>query len=245
MISKENAPAYTRGAIVLDLGDLQRQGDVIIAQAKRKADEIIESAKRQRERLLEGAAQYGRTEGYAEGMAEGLEEGRAQGRSEALAQRAPELAVLTDRWTEALDRFESDRLLLLNQAMDSVLEFTVQFARRVTKRAVELDDQAACAQLEAALAMLLHPSRVVIAVRGDDRGVIDAALPALLEKFDEIEHAELVTDDGLTPGSCVVRSGSEQVEADIQRQIDRLVELVLPGRSEGAREPGEPLEDAA
>ena len=245
MIRKEHAKALAHDAIVLDLGDLQRQGDEIIERAKRKADEIIESARRQRERLLEGAAEYGRTEGYAQGSAEGQAEGRAEGKAQALAEHAPVLTELTDRWTEAIDKFETERILLLNQAMDSVLEFAVEFARRVTKRAVELDKQAACAQLEAAMGMLLRPSRVVIAVHPDDRGVIDEALPALLEKFDEVEHAELLIDAELTPGSCVVRSGSGSIDADIQRQIDRLVDAVLPGGEEATARSDNPLEDAA
>lgn len=245
MIRKEQAQAISRGAIVLDLGDLQRQGDAIIEQAKHKADEIIKSAKRQRERLLEGAADYGRTEGFAMGKIDGLAEGRAEGKAEALAQHAAEFAELTDRWVEALGNFESDRSLLLNQAMDSVLEFATLFAERVTKRAIELDPETACTQLSAALGLLLHPSRVVIMVHPDDQERIDTALPALLEKFDEVEHSELLTDDTLTPGSCVIRSGAEVIDADVQRQIDRLIDVVLPGRKKPTNQTDEPLEDAA
>lgn len=245
MIRKEHAQAISRGAIVLDLGDLQRQGDAIIEQAKRKADEIIKSAKRQRERLLEGAANYGRTEGFAQGKIDGMNEGRAEGKAEAIAQWAPTLAELTDRWTEALSNFESERILLQNQAIDSVLDFATVFAQRVTKRAIELDPEAACAQLDAAMGMLLHPTRVVIVVHPDDHEVIDAALPALLEKFDEIQHAELLTDEALTHGSCVIRSGAEEIDADVQRQIDRLVDAVLPGRQRSTDQSDKPLEDAA
>jgi len=247
MIRKEDALSMSRNAIVLDLGDLQRQGDAIVEQAKHKADEIVESAKRQRDRLLEGAAQYGRTEGYGKGMSEGHAEGLAEGRSEAIAQLAPEIAVLIDRWTEALDMFETERLLLLNQASDKVVEFAVEFAQRVTKRTIALDKEAACAQLDAALAMLLNPSRVVILVHTEDRDVIDDALPELLAKFGEIKHAELLTDDSLTRGSCVIRSGAEEVDADIQRQMDRLVETVLPAPAaqEPAQGTAQPLDDAA
>ncbi|MCB9848432.1 MAG: hypothetical protein H6814_08470 [Phycisphaeraceae bacterium] len=237
MIPKESASAYTRGAIVLDLGDLQRQGEAIIERARREADEILENARLQRDRLLKGASEYGRTEGYAQGRLEGLEEGRAEGRAEALAQRAPEFAELYDRWREAIGKFESERMLLLHSAHDAVLDFAVEFARKVTKRSVELDRNAAAAQLKAALALLLRPSRVVIVVRPDDRSMIDDALPELLSGFDEIEHAELLTDGSLAPGSCVVRSGDEEVSADIDLQIGRLVEAVLPDR--GAVSSGE------
>lgn len=247
LINKDHAPAFAQGAIVLDLGDLQKQGDAIIAQAQQKADEIIEAAKLERERLIEGAADSGRAEGFEQGKAEGHAEGRAEGHAEALAERAPELTVLTDRWVEALDKFESDRLLLLNQAADSVLEFATTFAQRVAKRAVELDGESARTQLDAALAMLLRPSRVVIVVHPEDRELIDEGLPAMLARFDEIVHAELLTDESLTPGSCVVRAGSEEVNADIDSQIQRLVDAVLPGRTaDNTNEtPGDALGDAA
>lgn len=245
MIRKEQATAYSRDAIVLDLGDLQKQGDLIIEAAKRKADEIVESAKRQRDRLLEGAAEHGKAQGFEQGKALGLEEGRAEGKAEALAESAPELTALSDRWTEAIDRFETERLLLLNQAMDSVLEFATEFAQRVTKRSITLDPEAACAQLEAALKMLLHPSRIVIVVHPDDRELVDEAMPMILLKFDEIEHAELLTDELLTPGSCVIRSGAEEVDADIQKQIDRLVDAVLPAKPAVEGGTDKPLEDAA
>lgn len=245
MIRKEQARAYSRDAVVLDLGDLKRQGDAIIEQAKRKADEIVESAKRQRERLLEGASELGKADGFAQGKADGLVEGRAEGKAEAIARCSPELAALTDRWTEALERFESDRLLLLNQAGDSVLEFAVEFAQRITKRSIELDPEAACAQLASALGMLLRPTRVVIVVHPDDRGVIDEAMPALLARFDEIDHAELLTDESLAPGSCVVRAGDEEVNADVRLQIERLVDAVLPRNAAPGDLSGKPLEDAA
>jgi len=245
LISKEHATAASQGAIVLDLGDLQKQGEAMIARAQREADEIVASAKAERERILAGANETGHAEGFERGQAEGHAAGLAQGQAEALAERAPELAELTDRWVEALGQFESDRLLLLNQAADSVLEFATMFAQRVTKRAIELDGAAATAQLEASLALLLRPSRVVILVHPDDRALIDEALPAMLHKFDEIEHAELLADESLTPGSCLVRSGSEEVDADINRQIKRLVDAVLPGAEPVAEDSGEAFEDAA
>jgi len=245
VIPSQRSKAHVGDAIVLDLGDLKRQGDEMLDRARREAERIVEEARRERERLIEGAAEKGRAEGFERGRVEGLEQGRAEGKAEAMAQHSPELNELIDRWTEALAQFENDRSILLSRAMDNVVLFAVEFAKRITKRAVGESGESAKRQLKAALGTVLNPTRIVIRVHPDDRQVIDDALPELMSCLDGLEHAELLTDPELTPGSCVLRSGAQEVDADIQRQIDRLVETVLPA---GAMDDGgsrRAIDDAA
>lgn len=249
LIKSANSSVAARGAVVLDLGDLTRQGQAIIAAAQRQAQAIIADAHAERARLISDAAAAGRADGVIEGRAEGLKQGLAQGQAQALAEHKAALGAMVTGWSGALEQFVGARDRLLSEAKTEVIRLALAIGERVTKRAIEADPAAAAAQLEAVLERVLRPSRLTVRVHPADRAMLADAAPALVQRFAAVQHVELVDDGALARGSCVAvvmgaaRDGDAgaggsgggatgiggEIDASIGTQLDRIAEAILPG----------------
>jgi len=228
LIKHAQSDALVRDAIVLDLAQLGRQAEELIAHAEARAARVIADAQRERDRLLSDARETGRAQGHAEGHAKGLDEGRAQGLEEARASHNQALTELANNWAAALARFERDRDDLLLHARTDALALALEMGRRITGRIVETDPGVVAAQLERVLALVANPTRLVLRVHPDDLARAESELPALKARFDAATHAELVADPAVTRGSCVARSARGEIDASIETQLDRIAEALLP-----------------
>ncbi|HHN77813.1 MAG TPA: hypothetical protein ENK11_03935 [Phycisphaerales bacterium] len=229
LIKRSEADHFARNAVALDLGDLRREGDALIEQARARAAEIIAEAEAERARLVNGSREIGYDVGYNKGLAEGITEGQQQGMAKALESTSATLAALAESWGLAISRFEAERERMIAEARSDIVELAALFAERVTRRAVSLDASTVERQIEAVLRSVVRPTRLTIAVHPEDRAQAERALPGLMEKLALSEHAEVVGDASLDRGSCVARlAGGAVLDASITGQIDRLVEAMLP-----------------
>lgn len=229
LIRQSSTGSFTRDAIVLDLGDLSRQGEQIRARARAEADRIVAEAKAERDRLITGAVEEGRKAGTAQGLEAGRQQGILEGHQAALAEMREGLAMLQAGWMTALGAFDEERDRMLLEARQDVLRLAAVVAELVTKRAVVLDPGRVRDQLAAVLAVLARPTRLTVNVHPDDLGLVQDALPAMCEKYSAATHVEISPDPSLPRGSCVARSGTGGViDASIRTQLDRIVELLLP-----------------
>jgi flagellar biosynthesis/type III secretory pathway protein FliH len=230
VIRSAEAQTMARDAIVLDLGELSRQGDVILAQAKFQAQRIVEEAQAERARLISDAEKVGRERGEQKGYDEGLARGQKQGAEEAREQIGQDLQRLAVAWGDALEHFETVRVALFREARLDVLKLAVAIAEKVAKKAIEADENAAAAQLEAALEMVSRPTRLRIACSPADKQLLVDLMPALNERFTKVASADVVEDASLSRGSVVVRTEKGEIDATIDTQIARVIDAILPDR---------------
>lgn len=230
LLRNAQAQIAARDAVVLDLGDLKRQGDQLQANAARRADAIIGDAHKRRDELMATAAEDGKRAGYAEGYTEGLEKGIEEGRTSAGQAHAESLATMSGAWTAALDDFDEQREQLMVQAGQDVLRLAIALAEKVVKRSIEVDDTIVNEQLAAILSLVSRQTTLIVAVHPNDEPIVQENLPALKARFAAATHVEFTTDDTLPRGSVVARTQAGAVlDASIQTQLTRLAQALLPG----------------
>lgn len=229
LIRQIAAERVVRDAIVLDLGDLSRQGENLRTRALAEAEAIIRDAKVERERLIKDARALGHAEGLAIGRTEGISLGREEGRTAALSERGSELDKLSAAWTQALTIFIGAREQLLVDARADAVRLAVLIAKRVTKRTVAGDPGVAAAQMQEVLSLVSRRTRLRLAIHPEDEVSVREALPGALAKTTLIEHCDLVTDQSLSRGSCVATTpGGGVIDATIESQLDRIAALLVP-----------------
>lgn len=229
LIRQSLAQTVARDAIVLDLGDLVKQGEQLKARARAQADQILAEARAERERLIKGAAEEGRRQGLAQGMEEGKKQGEAAGRQAGLAETRERLAKLESAWGAALEGFSAERDGMLLEARQDVLRLALLAAELVTKRAVVSRPETVVDQLGAILALLVRPTRLVIRVHPDDLVMAKEAMPGLAERYSAAGHVEIVGDAELGRGSAVAKTaGGGSIDASIRTQLERVVAMLMP-----------------
>lgn len=230
MIKRADIEGYTRDAYVMDLSDLEKRGNALVDAASTKATQIIRDAQREREQLISSAQGQGHAEGYEAGHREGLSKGLEEGIAQARAKHAQQLEQISAMWTEQLGYFEQHRETMLESARVQIVELATSIAKRVIRRTIELDPSVVLDQLAAVLSSITETTRLVVRVHPDDAQLVRAELPGMVDRFASCEHAQIVTDPSLQPGSCVACTASGGiVDASISTQLDRIVRAILPG----------------
>lgn len=229
MIPRADAQALAREAVVLDLGDLARQGEALIEHARQEADRIVQEAKAERDRLIAGAEERGYEQGLRRGYDEGVENGTREGLEKAILAERESIESMVGAWTKALEQFEGVRDELEAQSRRGVLELAVRFSERVAKRAIELDADAAVAQLAEAIDLAMRPSRLRIRVSPEAVEGVRSAMPGFVELLDASASVAIEGDASLSHGSVVVETDTTRIDATIETQLARLVDALLPG----------------
>jgi len=241
MIKSSESGLRARGAAVFDLGDLQREAQSLRGAALADSERIMREARLDAARVRQEAEASGYQEGLARGREEGLTRGAEEGRSAAFGETLERLQALASGWVAALDRWEADRAAMLTAARDDVIALALAIARRVTHRAIRCDPSVIARQLGEALALVCRPTAATVRVHPEDRPALEAALPALLARFQQCSDAALVDDPEIARGGCVVTTTGGAIDATVNRQLDRLAEALLP---DGGASRCEPADDS-
>lgn len=222
-----NTPAM-REAIVLDLGDIGAQAARIRAAAEMEASKIIADARAKSESHAGELQEQAKAQGHAEGLEQGLAEGREQGRAEALAETAEQLRQLTAAWSQVATDWEQQRTEMEREARQAVLDFALSAVEKIVHRVIEVDESVVVDQAAQALSLVLSSQDASVRVHPVDRPLLEDALPELVKELATIEHIDLVDDESITPGGCIVSFGQGRIDATIDRQLERLTNLILP-----------------
>lgn len=229
---------YARPGL-LDLGDIRRQGEQFLEQARAEAVRIVAEARLEAQTLIDSAAEFGHAEGHGKGVIEGRAEGEREGRAQAAAEHAERIGGVADAWRQALDRWDADRSAMLMAAREDVLALALAIAARVTHKTIEADPTVVGDQLAEALALVVAPSRLTVAVHPDDRELVSSVLAGLVERLGTATHAALVEDASIGRGGCLVSTGRGRVDATIETQLERIA-AALAGRPAARRPPETP-----
>jgi len=252
LIKNAIAREIAREAIVLDLGDLRRQGEAILRQAGAEADRIIAQARQERVKILAGAEETGRAEGVAKGLEEGRARGREEGLAEALGSHKPQFEKVETAWSAALQSCAVQREDLVQGALRDVLRLASLMAERIVKRQIELNPKTVEDQLASVLAVVARPTALRIRIHPADRPIVEQAMPRLLAAAPAARHAEIVDDESVGRAGCIAEArgdadkgeaGGGEIDASIPTQLDRIVEMLLPGNAGDTAE--KPLGGAA
>ena len=230
IIRQSQAHRIVQDAIVLDLGDLSRQGEQVRARAKADAEALLTKAADERQKLISTGKEEGFAKGYADGLAKGVAEGTKKGHEAAIAERRQQLETLAVGWTAALEAFEQERDRMLLEARQDIVRLAIMLGERITRRKIETDPLVVQSQLENVLSLLAQPTRLAVSVNPDDEALAREALPSLMSRYTAAQHIDVKGDPSLARGSCTATtSGGGRIDASIPTQLDRMIQALLPG----------------
>ncbi|MBM4108072.1 MAG: hypothetical protein FJ255_04580 [Phycisphaerae bacterium] len=235
LIRGSNTGVSLKDAIALNLGDVTREAESVVARARQEAERVLADAAAQRRRMIESASAEGAALGHAEGLARGREQGSAAGHAQALAEFRQRLADLESAWGQTLGWLTGERARLLADARTDVVRLAARLAETLTKRRLDLDPALVIDQVEAVLRLVAKPTALRIAVHPEDERLLRDAMPGLLARLPMADHVDLATDASLRRGSCVATTvGGGTFDASIQGQLERIAEALLPAGGDGA-----------
>lgn len=197
--------------------ECERRAEALLAQAQAQAGEILQEAEVQAATLQAEAQAKGYEEGYEEGIADGRQRGE-QALASAVADVHDILASVAEQRAEVLSQAETEVAQLAMAIAEKVIGETARQQRAVIVHTVTraLDELTT----DGSLRIRLHP---------DDRAYLEAfwrESPGAQSGQRSAEgqfHWELVDDERVEPGGCVVTCGPATVDARLSTQLKAIV----------------------
>jgi len=225
VIKADQTPASVRAFSMADIEKYARQ---LLGKAQQQADQLLAAAQSESENLKKQARDQGLADGKKEGIAKGTEEGRKLGQQAAMNEHKAKLVELVKSLTTAATAVEKQRKKIETDGVKEVVDLACRIARRVTKRQGLIDTEVLAANVNAAMKLVVHSSDVRIAVHPNQKKILTESLPALQLQWPNLEHVELIEDSTLAPGGCRVFTASGMIDADLDEQLDRVINDLMP-----------------
>jgi flagellar assembly protein FliH len=199
-------------ATAFDFGQLEasRREAVGPSSAAARAALLIEQAQANAVQIEAEAAARGREQGYAEGV------------SLALAEAEPARAALE----QAVRALEAVRDEFAEQGERRAVELAVAIAEKILGAAFEVDQARICDVVAGALRRAVARDHVVLEVNPDDLEVVRGAADDVAAKLGGVHRIEVVAERRVGRGGCIVRTGSGEVDARIETQLERAAEVL-------------------
>ena len=230
IIKNGQAHGPSGGPCALDLRDIARQAELMLAAAQGQAEKIVSDTRARTTKQGEAIRQAA----YNAGRAEGLNEGRAVGQETALAEARQKFAKshdsLVSTLTKLLADFTERREHLFVAARRDVVVLAVAIAGRITNKLACMADvapDAAAQACEEALTMLREATEVVVRTHPEDAAAIEDLQQQLARTMKSTPHMRIVEDAKISRGGVKVQTADAAIDATISTRIDRVADELM------------------
>jgi flagellar assembly protein FliH len=225
LIKSSNVPTTTSP---FSLRDVENHAKAMLVRAREQAEALLATAQQEGEILRQQAYEEGLAEGRRDGRKQGELEGTRAGAQQALAEHQEQLATLVATLTTAAVEFDASRRELEAAGLSEVVALSASVARRVTKRQGMVDPDVLAENLKEAMKFVCHAAHVRVAIHPKQKQVLDDALPRLRMAWPQLKHLEIIPDASIAPGGCRIFTARGQVDGDLNAQLDRVINELLP-----------------
>jgi flagellar assembly protein FliH len=199
-------------AVRFSLRDIETQAQTILHEARREAERIIADAH-------QSAAQSAPPRSDGDSSAEPA------------PSQDDDFSSAIQTLHEAAAQFQTSFDELRESILAEIVELSMSIAQRVTKRAGLIDPNVLSENLREAMKLVVRTTGIRIAVHPQQLDLLRQHIPPLQSEHPALATAEIIPDETVTPGGCRVSTSHGRIDADIQTQLDRLAERLIPGRT--------------
>jgi len=232
-VIKAGQAGLVRGRLsTVDLADHLAEAKAIIEDAKQQAAQLKARAREEARRVLEEARQGGFSEGEHRGYEDGFSKGRGDAYIEAAERFDREHTTLAADFTRVITHIERTKEDIRVAAERDVLDFAVAIATKLTFEIGALHREAVQENLRRALELVDDKSDLKIRVHPDDLTAMETFARMALATAGASSAFEVVSDESVAPGGCVVQGRGTLVDASLETQTAQIAALLL-GRGGG------------
>ena len=228
VMKREHFAPILKEAVVLDLGDVAEQAAKITQAAEAKAKRLIAEAQAKAQGIVDNANASGFEDGHKQGVEQGYADGLEKGRAEAVQAMTAQLQQLEAAWRDGMAQWSSRIDAVEADARESVLQLALRLTAMLVHRVIDVDPTVIVDQVASALAFVLTASEVAVTIHPEDRAALEESMPQLAAEFGHIKRFKLAEDDSMMRGGCSVAYGQGRVDARLDQQLERIVNMLVP-----------------
>lgn len=154
--------------------------------------------------------------------AEAQAEGYAAGRAEALASLEPALAALG----AAVEAVRAEQVATAEALERRAVELGLALAAKVVACALAVEPERVVDAVQGALRGIVERERITVLVNPDDMEIVSEAIEGVRASLGGIEHCVVEAERRVGRGGCIVRTPVGDVDARVETKLERAAEVV-------------------
>ncbi len=175
-----------------------------------------------------------------EAYRQGYDLGRDEGQESAYIEKTEELASRLQHIDQVVSSLGILKNELVKQNEASLMELVYKIAAKISMSEIERNPEIILPVLQQAAADSQNEESVVIRLSRSDYDFVETAKARLGQEFDFIRHAKLEAGDEINRGGCIIITNFGQIDATIEKRLEKVWTLVsekLPKRTDIIGEP--------
>ena len=197
------------------------RAEQVIARANAEAQATLARARAEAADLVVRTRQAAHDEGFAEGRKAGYQDGASAARADIERQIVAEIT----RLRRLVDDAVVDRSELLQAAETDAVRLAIAIASRIIQREVSINETIVLDVVRSALLSAPDESNARVRVHPADKEVL--ATRWLAETERDGRRYELVADDAIQRGGCIVECASGLVDARVESLLTEIEDAFL------------------
>lgn len=149
-------------------------------------------------------------------------EGYEAGRAEALAALSPALEALQTSVSAA----QAERMAAADQLEINAVDLAMFLAEKIVQGALAVEPQRVVEAVRGALRGIVERERVTVLVHPEDLELVREAMDEMRATLGGIEHCEVQAERRVARGGAIVRTQDGDVDARIETKLQRAREVV-------------------
>jgi len=213
--------------VVFNFDDLRQRGDAYVESVRKQIGEMLASAESEVAALRKTAQQLGFEQGQREGLQNANEAIEQRARkiaektaAEALATALPALKTVSEALAIERDRWIADW-------ESTAVQLAAAIAERLLGRELRLNPDLAREMMREALQLAIGSPRIRVHLHEQDAALLGAHATEVVRALAACGEAEIVADNSLTRGGCLIETQRGQIDARIETILDRIVDQLL------------------
>lgn len=188
-----------------------RMIEEVLNEARAEADEIVRQAEAYQADVEQAARE------------KGLQEARRMFETEVAERVAAEIEPMRATLAETIARVSALEAEISAKIETELLEFALEIAKKIVGREVTIDREVALTLVKISLAKLHSRTFAKIYLNPQDSAFVEAHR----ERLNFQGSIELVEDSSISPGGCLVRTETGDIDARIESQFDEIAHGLL------------------
>lgn len=204
--------------------DLQQRCEVYLENVRQQARQMLLDAEGEIEAVRQQAREQGKQEGLVQGLQQAEQEltQRVQHQAGQLLQQR--LNGVLGGLKQATAQLEQERQQVLARWEQRALQLSLAIAEKLIHQQLQAHPELLVKRVEEILELALGGSRTIIRLSPADLERVGPHLQEVLDLTRQHAGVELIPDDRLSAGDCVVETDQGRIDARIETQLNRIVQ---------------------
>jgi flagellar assembly protein FliH len=157
---------------------------------------------------------------------EAYEKGFAQGEKDGLEMGIKKNEKVIEDITGILKDLVSSKESIVKKYEDEFLELIDRIARKVVETSVSINVGSVRETILKALKLAVDSSELTVRVSPDDFDYVKEIKPDFIEKINGLKAMTIISDSSISRGSCYVETHFGDIDARLEKQLDRISDAI-------------------